>query len=224
MSRVMEVSYNLNPSGCKVVKVSIELGKECEVKVFLYKPGGTSAAVSMSCDEFLQISNQESIISSYFSNDQLVQKGSSLILNSTLRVRFENTYQEKMLVLERLPKDIVPSNNNTIAVFMMEKSWMKLVELLPVLSYVVDQRVAWCDEVDKIIKEISSTVREKYPEELEAVKNIKDFNKILANTGVHSIMYESIRGLDVERCALELFNTCQTNLLTACRAVEAVQQ
>jgi hypothetical protein len=221
MSRILEVAYILNPSGCKVIKACIELFKESEVKVYLYKPGGTGSYISMSTDEFSSIANQETIISSYFTKDALMQKGSTLIINSTLRVRFENSFKEKMIVIERLPLDISPTGSNTVSVFMMEKSWIKLVEMIPVLNYVIDQRIMWCAEVDKLVKEVATSVKRNYPVELEAVKNIKDFNKILQKTDMSSFFYDAAHPeFDVELCLLELFHTCQTMLLTACQVVE----
>jgi hypothetical protein len=220
MSRILEVAYNLNPSGCKVIKASVEVFEQSEVKIYLYKPGGTGANIEMSTDEFHSIASQEAIISSYFSKDAMMQKGSTLIINSTLRVRFENSFKEKMIVLERLPQDVCPTGNNTVSVFMMEKSWLKLVEMIPVLNHVIGKRMMWCNEVDKLVKEVAAYVQRNHPVELEAVKNIKDFNKILQKTEIHSFVFESVHDLDVELCLLELFNTCQTMLLSACQVVK----
>jgi hypothetical protein len=49
--------------------------------------------------------------------------------------------------------------------------------MIPVLKYVIDQRIMWCTEVDILVKEVATSVKRNYPVRLEAVSNNKDFKK-----------------------------------------------
>jgi hypothetical protein len=213
---ILDVSYTLNPSGGKMVKVAIEVTDKCEVVVSLNKAGGR--VLKMSTIEFELLTMHTEMISSFFESEEKVSPGSLLILNHSLRVRFDNNYKDKMVILERVPDIQGPRNYNTntcpllLSVYMMAKTWEGLVAGFPMLKYVIDCRQSWCPEVHSLLTKTVDLLQHSHAIELKNVKNLKDF-QILLNTVDKSLLTLSSESkLDVTLCMHQLFLLCSQNL------------
>jgi hypothetical protein len=210
---ILDVSHTLNPSGGKMVKVAIEVTDKCQVVVMLNKTGGR--VLTMSVEEFQLLVNHQSLITNYFESGDALTPGSLLILNKSLRVRFDNTFKDKTMILERFPDMQVPRNPLVcpflFSVFMMAKTWQGLVDAMPMLNYVIESRQRWCRDVEVLLKKTVQVLQESHAQELERVMNLKDFTTLLQSIDTTGFTLNVDTDIDVKLCMFQLLLLCSPN-------------
>lgn len=218
-SKLLDVTYGLTTSYCKAVSCAIEVAENVTPYVWISKPG-TSYKIKLSQSEFKTLVDCEAVISNFFFKSAPISKDRYITLTSGLRVRFDQTYSNKMLVIERYDHPSSPgfdTTDNVVSIWIVEKTWFNLVRLFPLIIYLTNKQLTWCDEIKDLFNKLTKEIKENHADALNNVEHINDFIKILDNLDLGNFLYASGNDLDVLRCLYEIIKFSAENLLIMCR-------
>lgn len=209
-SSFLSSSFSLNASSTKVIVCALDVDfKEIKPCVYLCKNDAKGVEkIKLNADEWKMILEREEIISRYFYPGGDDMQGSSFVINANLRIRFENMYDTKMIVVERTGSTYAVNavqKNIKITIWFADKTWFNFVRLLPTISYVTHKQGEWIPEIREMLIKIASHVKSLHPDQATTVQSYRSYKKTLDGCDALSFMFDSPCGLDVKRCVLETF-------------------
>lgn len=215
---IMNSVYTLNQSMTKCVSVSIDATLQFDPFVTLIKQDKQGISkIKLTPLEFQSILDRESMLTSFFYKSGGQLRASSLMVTSNLRIRFDTSYGVKMIVFERIedeePFSTDDKRMNLTSIWLAEKTFFNLVNLLPCIKYMLDNYVSWCPEIQNVFQNVAKELRVKFPEEMKGMLHLKDFKALLSTFKCEEFQFESNTGLDSIRLLKEMFAICPQNLL-----------
>ena len=214
--QVLNVNYPLGRTYAKGIQVNIVVQEEITPTVIFYKLGAQQ--ICLSENEFQSLVNIESLLTSYFSRGSTVDVGSRTQISATLSVRFDTSFEYRMLVLERLEeKGAAGPGLKTTSIWMIEKSWLSFLSLLPVIKHHLKNRQNWVNNVETLIYQMAKDTLKMYPEEMrEGVTPIK-YKRFLSSLDIKSYNEIASEGLDITSLFYELSHFCADHILYVAR-------
>lgn len=211
--------YTLCKSNNKGVIVALSVNEEITPSVTLYKLGGHFIELNES--EWGKLVENEALVGSYFLAGALVSDKSSLMLSDKLVIKFDNLFDSKMVVLQRLDD---PAGLRHTTLWFTQRTWDNLFTLLPLLQHLLQQRKEWVPAVQTVANQIAAEVVLKHKNEIQTGPTMWEFNKLLKST-IAIENYDKISNtkntmFDGRRCAFDLmYYCCENILMTARRSV-----
>ena len=219
----MTVHYGLTSMNVKNVVTGIFARLDFTAYVWIYKHN--FPRICLTSAEYREVEKKKAEVSALLENAKQPGGKKIVVINETLRLRLDTSYVTDMIVIERLEnQDETSSETNTkdiTSVWLVAKSWQKLVHLMPTLSHTLQMQELWCNDIKELFELLGKYIKDHHSAELREVKCLDDFVNFLQNkfnAEVFAVKNDDLRqfsrnGMDVRRCLLELIALCPSNLL-----------
>lgn len=169
-ARMSEATTALTKCGSKSVGVGIEVGEDFGAFVYLYR--NNSVCIRLTGAELHLLHAAETKVNVFFRSDSMEYK-MPLTLSDSLRIRFDLSYNGRMVVLERqVPEESEESGSSeppakkpiqTPNLWYVEKTWSNLMELMPLLKHAVTKRESHLARIRGLVVSIALNLRLQHP-------------------------------------------------------------
>ena len=213
--QVLSVDYAFGKTYAKGIRVNVSVADEIKPMVTFYKLGGQE--ISLTNYEFTKLTDIEPVLTSFFGNSGEVDGGSRMAITPTLGVRFDTSFESRMLVLERHEAKHREPGARTSSIWLIERSWTNFLSLLPLIRHHLAPRIHWIESIENLIEQMAKDTLLMYRDQLLEGVTTFEYKKLLSTLDPKSYNSNLADGLDVMVLFHELCCACAEHVLYVAR-------